>query len=57
MKLSVRWTDQDGKERRKEYDNQADAVKARDWLLNNGADDADIAVIRTIKPQPQVAEE
>ena len=45
MKLLVRWTDKEGNNQSKEYDDYKTATKARDWLLDNGANDADIAVI------------
>lgn len=48
VKLAVRWIDKDGKEHRKEYDDEPTARKARDWVLVNGAVSADIAVIKTV---------
>ncbi len=44
LKYIVRWTDQDGENHRREYDDEKDARKARDWLLENGAPSADVAI-------------
>lgn len=43
-KFVVRWKDQDGNDRRREYDKEPEARKARDWLIANGAPTADVAV-------------
>ena len=42
--LNLRWTDDKGNQQVKEYTDEKQARKARDWLLEHGADDADIAV-------------
>ena len=44
LKFIVRWSDQEGKNHRKEYDDEPAARKAKQWLLDNGAASADIAV-------------
>ncbi len=44
LKFIVRWEDRDGKPQRKEYDSEPAARKAKQWLLDNGAASADIAV-------------
>jgi len=43
-KFVARWTDQDGKNRRREYVDEKEARKARDWLLEKGAPSADVAI-------------
>lgn len=42
--LVLRWTDDKGNQQVKEYTDEKQARKARDWLLEHGADDADIAI-------------
>lgn len=44
LKFVVRWTDAEGKSHRKEYDTEPAARKARQWLIDNGAPTADVAV-------------
>lgn len=44
LKFVVRWSDTDGKSHRKSYDAEKEARKARDWLLANGAPNADVAI-------------
>ena len=44
IKLVVRWNDKEGKSHRREYDDEPKARKARDWLMENGASDVDIAI-------------
>lgn len=46
MKLIVRWTDNEGKEHSKEYDDEATAAKAKKWLIENGITAVDIAIIK-----------
>lgn len=43
-KFVVRWTDQDGKNQRREYDTEPEARKARDWLIKNNAPSVDMAI-------------
>jgi len=43
-KFVVRWTDQDGKNRRREYDDEKEARKARDWLLEKETPNAKAAI-------------
>lgn len=40
----VRWTDGDGKNHKKGYNDEPAARKAKEWLLNNGATSVDIAI-------------
>lgn len=40
----VRWQDENAKPRSKSYDNEVDARKAKQWLLEHGAPSVDIAV-------------
>ena len=42
--LILRWTDDKGNQQVKEYTDEKQARKARDWLLEHGANDADIAI-------------
>lgn len=49
--LVVRWSDKKGSHK-KEYTDQRLAHKARKWLLDNGADDVDIAMRRQTAPKP-----
>ena len=42
--LLLRWTDNKGNQQIKEYTDEKQARKARDWLLEHGANDADIAI-------------
>lgn len=44
LKFVVRWTDQDGKNHRREYSTEKDARKAKDWLTEKGAPSVDIAI-------------
>ena len=44
LKFVVRWSDQESKNHRKEYNDEPAARKAKQWLLDNGATSADIAV-------------
>ena len=50
--LTLRWKDKDGKYHKKDYKEYNDAAKARKWLVDNGADDVDIAVKYT-PPKPK----
>lgn len=40
----VRWTDAEGKNHSKSYDDERAARKAKEWLLDNGAVSVDVAV-------------
>lgn len=40
----VRWTDKKGTKNRKTYTDYATALKAKNWLLEQGIDNIDIAV-------------
>jgi hypothetical protein len=44
LKFIVRWSDQEGNNKRKEYDSEPAARKAKQWLLDNGAASVDVAV-------------
>lgn len=44
VKFVVRWTDADGKNHSKSYDDEPAAKKAKQWLLDNGATSVDVAV-------------
>ncbi len=44
LKYVVRWSDRDGSDKSKEYDDEKSARKAKEWLLNNGSSSVDIAV-------------
>ena len=44
MIIVVRWKDNKGKSHKKEYDQYKQAIKARNYLVKNGATDVDIAV-------------
>ena len=44
IKFIVRWTDNAGKNKSKEYSEEIEARKAKQWLLDRGAADADIAI-------------
>ena len=44
--FSVRWIDQDKKEHVKKYTNYLEADRAYRWLVKNGAEAVDIAVIQ-----------
>lgn len=44
LKYVVRWTDADDKHHRKEYSEEKEARRARDWLTDNGARQVDVAV-------------
>jgi len=44
MNLVVRWRDNNGKLHEKEYDQYKQAIKARNYLVKNGATDVDMAV-------------
>ena len=50
--LIVRWTDKQGKQCSKEYTDENTARKARDWLTENGIEDADIAIKVIEKQKP-----
>ena len=43
-KYSVRWTNKDGITKSKVYDDYSTALKAQKWLLENNAENIDIAV-------------
>jgi len=43
-KYILRWTDKSGKADKKIYDDYSTIIKAKRWLLDNGAVDIDIAV-------------
>lgn len=59
-KFVVRWTDQDGNDKRREYDAEKDARKAKDWLIDNGAASVDIAIrvggreVNSASPEPSM---
>ena len=42
--LLLRWTDDKGVDHSKEYIDEREARKAKTWLLENGADNVDIAI-------------
>lgn len=42
--FTVRWSDEKNKPHAKTYANEADARKAKQWLLERGVRDVDIAV-------------
>lgn len=42
--LLLRWTDDKGNQQVKEYTDEKQARKARDWLLERGATNVDIAI-------------
>ena len=44
MIIVVRWKDNNGKSHKKEYDQYKQAIKARNYLVKNGATDVDMAV-------------
>lgn len=44
MRIVVRWKDNKGKPQKKEYDQYKQAIKARNYLVKNGATDVDMAV-------------
>lgn len=45
MKIKVRYQDKDGNERHKIYDDEPTARKAKQWLLDNGYEGVDMAVV------------
>nr|DAJ84116.1 MAG TPA: Heat induced stress protein YflT [Caudoviricetes sp.] len=48
--FTVRWSDENNKPHSKTYANEADARKAKQWLLERGVRDVDIAVRINNKP-------
>jgi hypothetical protein len=48
----ITWRDKDMKYREKVYDTYPEIVKAKKWLIENNAEDIDIAV-RVVKPLHQ----
>lgn len=40
----IRWTDKNGKQWSKTYTDYLTAIKAKKWLIDQGADNIDIAV-------------
>lgn len=48
--FTVRWSDENNKPHSKTYANEADARKAKQWLLERGVRDVDIAVRVNNKP-------
>ena len=52
--IVLTWTDKEQKHHRKEYTNERDAIKARKWLADNGADDTDLAIV--VKPKNDIVE-
>lgn len=44
LKYIIRWKDRDGNEYRREYTDEAEALKAQKWLNDNGARTVDFAV-------------
>lgn len=44
LKFVVRWVDREGRDQTKIYPSEKEARKARDWLLDNGAKNADYAI-------------
>lgn len=49
MKIKVRYQDKQGNDKYKIYDDEPTARKAKKWLLDNGYDNVDMAVV-IIKP-------
>lgn len=45
MKIKVRYQDKDGNEKYKIYDDEPTARKAKKWLLDNGYENVDMAVV------------
>lgn len=45
LKFVVRWTDPSGKTHKKEYDDEKSAIKAKQWVFDQGATSADVAVV------------
>jgi len=43
--FTVRWIDDKGLNQKKFYDDEKTARKAADWLINNGADRVDVAIV------------
>lgn len=41
---TIRWTDKDGNNNEKVYDDYQTAIKAKNWLIKQGIEDIDIAV-------------
>lgn len=48
--FTVRWSDENNKPHSKTYANEADARKAKQWLLERGVRDIDIVVRINNKP-------
>ena len=48
--FTVRWSDENNKPHSKTYANEADARKAKQWLLERGVRDVDTAVRINNKP-------
>ena len=44
--FKVRWVDNIGKDRSKVYSDYKDAQKAYKWLIEHGADNVDLAILR-----------
>lgn len=44
----VRWQDDRGEDRNKTYDDYATAQKAYKWLMNNGVEIVDIAILKKV---------
>ena len=53
LKFVVRWTDPSGKTHKKEYDDEKSARRAKEWVLNQGATSADIAVLLVKKERKE----
>lgn len=54
--FSVKWIDKEKQEREKIYDTYDEAQKAYRWLLSNGAEAPDIAVIKRLEPKSEALE-
>lgn len=54
--FSVKWIDKEKQEREKVYDTYKEADKAYKWLLSNGAEAPDIAVIKRLEPKSEALE-
>ena len=53
LKFVVRWTDPNGKTHKKEYDDEKSATKAKQWVLDQGAASADVAVLLVKKERKE----
>ena len=56
--FTVRWTDNTGKDRSKVYSDYDTAIKAYKWLIANGAEAPDLAVVKRVSPsKPDIESE